>query len=288
MLTLYSITMSSARNICFTLNNYGPTEIDAFASWDQITYLVYGKEISSTGTPHLQGYVEFSTNKKFVTITKKLPRAHLEARKGTAKQASDYCKKEDPNYIEIGTISNQGKRTDIEGATEMIINGSKMRDVALASPSVYVKFHRGLHAFKAITLLPRNTQPTITVLYGKTGTGKSKLAREMVEDPYVWGPEQGHWFDGYEGQTEVILEEFRGQLTFGMLLRLLDRYDCKVQYKGGMIEFVATSIIITSPTHPRDWYETIGDDKIDQLMRRISEIKMLDNVYKNALCQEDL
>jgi len=269
--------MSKARNICFTVNNYAENEMEALEQWKQVTYLIYGKEVGESGTSHLQGYLELKTSVPFTTLKKKIPRAHMEARKGTAQQAADYCKK-DGDYVEKGEISQQGKRTDIEMATDMIVEGAKMKEVALANPPVYVKFHKGLHAFKSIILDPRNEAPTVTVLYGKTGTGKSKTAREITTDPYVWGPEQGHWFDGYEGQKDVILEEFRGQLTLGMVLRLLDRYDCKVQYKGGMIQFVATNIVITSPTHPQDWYESIGNDKTDQLMRRITEIKCLDNV----------
>lgn len=268
--------MSQTRNICFTINNYTEEDIKSL-DWDQITYLVYGKEVGESGTPHLQGYMELKAPKKFTTIKKKILRAHMETRKGTAQQAADYCKK-DGDYVEKGEISQQGKRTDIEMATDMIVEGAKMKEVAIANPPVYVKYHKGLHAFKSIILDPRNEVPTVTVLYGKTGTGKSKTAREITTDPYVWGPEQGHWFDGYEGQKDVILEEFRAQLTLGMLLRLLDRYDCKVQYKGGMIQFVATNIVITSPTHPQDWYESIGNDKTDQLMRRITEIKCLDNI----------
>lgn len=271
-----SIEMSS-RNVCFTINNYTQEDIDQFSNWDQITYVVYGKEVGENGTPHLQGYVEFKSSKKFTTIKKKFPRAHLEARRGSASQAADYCKK-DGEFVEKGEVSEQGKRSDIEEATEMLIAGHRMRQVALANPTVYVKYHKGLQAFQAVILEPRNEVPEVTVLYGTTGTGKSKTSREMLSDPYVWGPEQGTWFDGYEGQKEVIFEEFRGQLPFGMMLRLLDRYDCKVQYKGGMIQFIANKIVITSPKHPKFWYCDDSQDKVDQLMRRITEIKCLDKV----------
>ena len=264
----------TARNLCFTINNYTQDEIEDLANWDQVKYLVYGREVGENGTPHLQGYVELCNCKKFTTIKKKIPRAHLETRKGTPQQAADYCKK-DGDFTEIGEISNQGKRSDIETACDMIIEGKKMKEVALARPSTYVKFHKGLHAFKSIILEPRNEVPHVTVLYGKTGVGKSRTARELLTDYYTWGPEQDKWFDGYEGQKQVLLEEFRGQLPFGMILRLLDRYDCKVQYKGGMIEFVANKIVITSPKHPTEWYESLGTDKIDQLLRRITEIKYL-------------
>jgi len=62
-----------------------------------------------------------------------------------------------------------------------------------------------------------------------------------------------------------------------MLLRLLDRYDCRVETKGATIQFVPTKIVITSPVHPRSWYSIFEhqEDKIDQLLRRITSIKGL-------------
>ena len=158
----------------------------------------------------------------------------------------------------------------------MIIQGKKMKEVALASPSTYVKFYKGLHAFKSIIMEPRNEVPEVTVIVGSTGSGKTRRAREMLTDYWMWNPQMNQWFDMYEGQKHVIFDEFRGQFPLGMTLSLLDRYECKVQYKGGCMEFVANKIVITSPKHPSEWYESIGSDKIDQLMRRITEIICLD------------
>ena len=92
-------------------------------------------------------------------------------------------------------------------------------------------------------------------------------------DPWIWTPQRGQWFDGYEGQEDIIFEEYRGQLPYGMLLTLLDRYECPVQYKGGSIEFAPKRIVITSPMPPREWYDLCGPhDKIDQLLRRITSV----------------
>jgi len=268
--------MAKVRHICFTINNYDGTEIDKLRAWSQCTYAIVGHEVApTTGTPHLQGYCEFKQQVLLSTLkTKVLQKISVQERKGTPKEASNYCRKEDPFASEWGTISEQGRRTDLDIVTEQIIGGARMKTIARAHPETYVKFHRGLRSLQATLIEPRDEIPTVTVLYGETGAGKSKLARETTPDRYVWGPEQEKWFDGYEGQKDVIFEEFRGQFPFGHLLRLLDRYDCKVQYKGGLIEFVGTNIVITSPVHPREWYPNLSSDegKMDQLLRRISKI----------------
>lgn len=263
----------SLRNFVFTVNNPEFETVNRLKGWDQIKYIVCGSEVGESGTPHLQGYVELKASKPFKTIKNVMPTAHIEARRGTAAQAADYCKK-DGDYWELGTISKQGARTDIREATALIQEGRRMRDIALECPEVYVKYHRGLEKYQALLMEPRNEAPTVTVLYGPTGTGKSRRARELLQGPgYVWHPQQGQWFDGYQGEDDVIFEEFRGQLPFGQVLSLLDRYDCRVQFKGGCCEFRATNIVLTSPVHPREWYRDIGDDKVDQLMRRITTVE---------------
>ena len=85
--------MSRTRNWVFTINNFSDVEQEACQKLE-CSYIVVGTEVGASGTPHLQGYVEFA-NAKTMTAVKKLlgGRAHLEPRKGTPLQASDYCKK---------------------------------------------------------------------------------------------------------------------------------------------------------------------------------------------------
>lgn len=265
------------RNFCFTINNYTDASLEDLTSQNYIRYLVAGREVGESGTPHLQGYCELTKIVGFDTLKKLIPTAHIEKRRRTAQQAADYCKKDGDLFIEVGTISKPGQRSDIHDATDMIKSGASMKEMAMEYPASYVKYHRGFEKFKSLLIESRNEPPDVTVLYGPTGSGKSREARELLTSAYVWGPEQGKWFDGYEGQEEVIFEEFRGQISFGMLLRLLDRYDCRVETKGSTIQFVATKIVFTSPIHPREWYQMFenSEDKIDQLLRRITLIKEL-------------
>ncbi len=54
-----------SRRWIFTLNNYTEEEVADLEREEEVfTYLLFGKEIvSSTGTPHLQGYFEFDPGK---------------------------------------------------------------------------------------------------------------------------------------------------------------------------------------------------------------------------------
>jgi len=259
------------RNVCFTAWN-----VDIEYDTEYMKYLVIGKEVCpSTGKEHLQGYCEFVKPTDFSIVKKLLgENTHLEPRVSTAARASDYCKK-DNNFKEYGTIGKQGKRTDLDAVVEDICDGLSIRDVAQNNPTQYIKFHRGIEKLRALYAPTRNWVTEVIVLYGHTGCGKSRLARELCTDYWVWTPQRGMWFDGYDSHENVIMEEFRGQLPFGMMLSLTDRYECPVQVKGGTVEFCPKKIVITSPKHPEKWYLTEDEDKNDQLLRRITEIRKL-------------
>ncbi len=259
----------------YTLNNYTDSECEILQELEGVSRHCCGKELApTTGTPHLQGRITFRRAKRLAGVKKILKRAHWES---AIFKESDYELK-DNTFIDIDNGA-QGHRTDIQLATAMLAS-SCLQEVARVHPTAFVKYHKGLLALKMISIVPRNEKPEVIVLFGRTGTGKSRLARELVSssggDPYIWHPQNGMWFDGYYGQKNIIFEEFRGQLPWGMLLSLTDRYDCKVQYKGGICDFVGTKIIFTSPRHPQTWYRCIDEDDYTQFDRRITEINCLD------------
>lgn len=300
------------RNLTFTLNNYTDDSMVKMESWKCISYLVYGKEVGEGGTPHLQGYVEFTSSLPGSTIKNRLPGAHFEPRyaNATAKQASDYCKKGPritkaewdsqktghPNYgldadiVEIGEISSQGKRSDIINATDMLLAGESMRDVAIANPGVYVKYHKGLHQFQEIIELPRIGKPEVMLLFGSSGKGKSNYAKSYFRSLnvpfYVHNAGKSKWFDQYDGQQNVVIDEYRGQMDLATFLGLLDWDGTRVEYKGGSRQFKALKIIITSPHPPERWYVgnnslSFGDDASVQIRRRIDKIVDMDDVLQN-------
>ena len=93
------MTNGTNRWYCFTINNYTASDIEQLTALsDGVTYYTYGIEKGENeGTPHLQGYIELTTAQRFSWLKKRLPRAHLEPRKGSRTQARDYCHKEDPS-----------------------------------------------------------------------------------------------------------------------------------------------------------------------------------------------
>jgi len=70
------------KHCVFTINN--PTELDEELLCDEnVNYCIYGYETGDTGTPHLQGYAQFSNQLYLSAVKLIMPRAHIEMVKGT-------------------------------------------------------------------------------------------------------------------------------------------------------------------------------------------------------------
>ena len=100
-----------ARGWIFTINNW--TEEDeravlTLSEQENVKYLICGKEVGESGTPHLQGAVYFNNACRFSTMKKKLERAHLESARGDAFSNEDYCGKDGEILVEVGRPNNQG------------------------------------------------------------------------------------------------------------------------------------------------------------------------------------
>lgn len=271
--------MSRLRAWCFTLNNYTEIEYNHLAAMKP-KYMVIGKEVGESGTPHLQGYIEFENARmmKGVKAEMKCDRVHLEGRKGTAKQAADYCKK-DGNFIEQGKISEQGKRNDLKELTDKIVSGEKTVDqIALEEPTTYCKYRNGLRDIEDIAnRTKKRTVMTKGIWYwGKSGAGKSHRAfEEAGDDYYPWVKDRG-WWNGYTGQKVVVINEFRDGISYDEMLQLVDKWPYSVRRRNREpMPFTSEKVIVTSVLKPEECFKELDqNDSIDQLLRRFEVIEL--------------
>ena len=235
----------ASRRWCFTLNNYVDNDETIFQELECV-YIVYGREVGANLTPHLQGFVTFAKLIRLGGMKKIHPGAHWEATKGTSPQASEYCKK-DGNYFEKGVTPTQGKRNDLELVTSLIKSGTSVTTVALNHSSVYVKYYRGLEQLALKVQQPYGHSDVRGVWFvGAPGTGKSRTARDLYPGAYL--KSQNKWWDGYNGEETVILDDFdKGGTCLGHLLKIwADRYPCTGETKGGTVHLRHHRFVVTS------------------------------------------
>ncbi len=242
-------------------------------------YGCYVYEIGIEGTPHLQGYVFFGNRKKGTTVSNLFQGApHLEVREGTHSEAKHYNMKPIEGCVchhcrdavklegpwEYGDDSNipegQGHRSDLETIKRKLDEGVAETVIADEHFSQWTRYHKAFREYKRIKSNPRRWEMEIITLVGDTGTGKTRWAYDNYPGLYSvpHKKDSGCYWDGYDNQPVVLVDEMYGhRFSYGFLLCLTDRYTHYVPFHGGNANFSSKTIIFTSNSHPRDWFDAI-------------------------------
>lgn len=272
------------RGWVFTLNNYTEEEYNQLINTPRTKYICIGKEKGESGTPHLQGYIEWVNPQRLSGLKKINKRAHWEPRRGTPQEAAMYCQKEG-DFDELGELPMEnGKRRGLQMACDEVLKGTPIEEVATMYPSEFVRYSGGLKSLNTIKVKPRDPKepPHVVWLWGLAGVGKTREAYEAHEKVYIKDGTQ--WWDGYDGQTAIIIDDFEVvEWNYRDLLRLLDRYPYRGQFKGGYVNINSPYIYITCEHHPS--YIWSGN-KLSQVTRRLTEIKNI--VAQGNLAQGDI
>lgn len=279
----------------WTLNNPTQVEMDFLTKMTtlsttelqetDIVYMIAGKEKGSQGTFHLQGYTEFSSQMRIPQVKRILGTQRLHLEKSIADQAAnrEYCAKEGDLLLELGTPkpkrgSKGGKARAsqlderLHSLKDLIDEGGNIESCWDHDFSAMVRYGRGIYDYAILKGRDREP-PKVTVITGAAGTGKTRFVYDNARiffDNDIWSyPGQG-WFDGYQGQQVALFDDFRGDVPFDLMLKVLDRYPIRVPVKGGFRNWVPRSIFITSNAPWSEWYPSAVGHHRDALRRRIN------------------
>ena len=232
------------RNWVFTLNNYTEEEEASLLILPSgVKYLIVGKEMVQT--PHLQGYVVFTSQVRLFTCKKLLPRAHWEQRKGSHEQARDYCKKEG-NWWERGAApasqaekGEKGKQS-IQERWELAKAG-QFEQLPPEQLRIYEYIHRKSQMKEDLDEM-RNYW-----ICGESGCGKSRWVRDHCD--HFYDKRINKWWDGYNHEEIVLIDDLDVSHAFigHDLKRWADRYAFACEVKGGNLPKIRPRhIIVTS------------------------------------------
>lgn len=282
------------RNFVFTVFNYQEGEVNR--EWrkqllclDPVYFIVGYETCPKTGKPHLQGYCELPKEWRFNTICKYLPKIDLDERKGTQEQAINYCKYDDyptceklNKFEEYGSPKSQGMRSDLKILRDSLVkNETTVENIIMENPHYYHQYGRTIEKIEDLINMKkyRTWQTKGLYIYGPTGTGKSHKVFEdfKPETHYVLNLNDKGWWNGYCGQPIVIINEFRGQMTYNDLLELVDKWPKTVTRRNRQpYPFLAREVRITSSLPIEQvYYNLAKDDSFDQFYRRFEIIHLV-------------
>lgn len=283
---------SRYRFVCFTIFEKPRVWYEEFKDAELpsgLSYLVFQLELCpTTKKEHIQGYAEAKFGKTYEAWKKVFmcKSVHLEGRKATAAQASEYCTDKGCHadgtkkmlgvdillpHVMLGDISKQGKRSDLDEAALMIRMGSDLRVVAEAFPTQYIRYHSGFKALKLATNAPQRREGMHTFfVHGRPGCGKTVWANQTYPDAYQAGDHHLGWMDGYDGQRVIIMDEFEGLFPRQLMMRLMDTVPMQVPVKCGFVGLKCRILVITTNKRWQDCYCTnTGTDQA--WVRRIND-----------------
>lgn len=195
-------------------------------------------------------------------------KVHAELSRSPA--ANDYVCKEETfmgHRWEFGTLPlKRNSRTDWDRVWDDAVRG----DLSAINAQIKVCHYSSLRKIAMDHMKPEGIEKKVHVFVGNTKMGKSRRAWEEAGiDAYPKIPTSKFW-DGYQGQGNVVIDEFDGQIDITHMLRWLDRYPVLVETKGSGTVLKAKEIWITSNIHPIEWYPTKPVQQVDALIRRLN------------------
>lgn len=281
-----------ARRWCFTIQKghlESHTTLEEFEKKfrdfpPECKYLVFQQEVgANTGTHHIQGFIQFNTQKRATTVGNLLgvKGEAFTVAKGSPAANQKYCTKEETRKagckpFEYGAIpGGQGTRSDLKRCAESI-QEKGLESAIDEHPDLFIKYARGMreldthYRLKKAKTTKRNVE--VVILWGTSGSGKSWAAESYdAADSYALPDQQEAkggtvWFNNYNGEKTLLIEDFEGKIAYRSLLRYLDHYPLQVQTKGGFVPAEWEMVIITSNINPNRWY----DDQIDAWVTQIN------------------
>jgi hypothetical protein len=133
--------------------------------------------------------------------------------------------------------------------------------------------------------VPPYTAPDVRGVwfYGPPGTGKTHAARTRYPGAYIKA--QNKWWDGYQKQRFVVLDDLDQSCLNHYLKIWADKWPCTGESKGGTLNLHHRAFIVTSNYEPEDLVR--GDQAMCQAIRRRFKFEHFAEVYRRQVDPAD-
>lgn len=176
----------------------------------------------------------------------------------------------------------QGRRNDVSDVIEMCKAGASVVKILESNPKLWGRV-QAIEKLAAKYQRKRRSDdepPKVFLYWGESGAGKTRAvyakAKQLYEadiekwqalgythfDDLVYSKMPGcKWLDGYEQQPIILIDDFNSKYTgesekatLAWLQRIMDRYQCTGEIKGGTVNIFSEYIFITSNQRYDQWF----------------------------------
>jgi len=145
----------------------------------------------------------------------------------------------------------------------------------------FLRYGRNIREYRLVHAPVRQWVVDVRVLWGATGTGKTRTVYDSHEIADIYCHGGGPWFDGYDQHSICLFDDFGGScFPLPYLLKLLDRYPFRVPIKGGFVAWVPKIIYITSNMDPDTWYAGALPEHQRALRRRFTTVQHFSDFFQ--------
>lgn len=313
----FVFTINNPGDVCKPLEEFG-RKLDAALIGGRTTasalkFAIWSHEVADSGTPHIQGYLQLEKKTKIQALRNKLTKfkAWVARANGTGQQSVEYVSHTGKHADKPGLLGGpwsygeldetvQGQRTDINALGDAILAGASMKQLCTDHTSTMLKYFGNAQKIKQVVSVTKRAWRTeLHILTGRAGSGKSYTAHEegrkylrdnnLNEEIYdlpVPAPGQRLWFQGYEGQSVVCIDDFYGTIDIHMIKRMADELPLVVEVKNTHEQFLARQIYITSNIGWRNWWpkELLANkNDAEAIQRRITSERTFTETYEERV-----
>lgn len=230
-----------------------------------------------TGREHLQGRITYKSAHRRPYMKKQNPKAHWEPTKLIHDWT--YGHKKDSSLVWQVDNRRQGHRKDLEELKLAVEEGKGELECFESHFGTMVRYGRGVERYRSLlSAKQRKAHCETFVFWGSAGVGKSEYVAKRWPEAYELCPDEkgAIWWDGYDNQETVVLNDYRGDwMKYHCLLRLLDWHGkYRASFKGGSKWLTnVKTFVFTSCESPAAWYPYKYDS---QLHRRLHNVYNVD------------